>query len=75
LKAIGLPGGHSWELVTVKVGSTSSRHDSFLLDNQVTYFKRPVIPGRSINDVELNFTVNIFNLLAAPHALQKETVT
>ena len=55
LKAIGLLGGCGWELVTVKIGSTSNHHDSLLLDNQIAYFKRPVVSNRPIDDVELNF--------------------
>ncbi len=56
LKVIGLLGGCSWELVTVKIGSSSALHDSLLLDNQVAYFKRLEVPDRPIDDVELNFT-------------------
>ena len=56
LKVIGLLGGCSWELVTVKVGSSSALHDLLLLDNQVVYFKRLVVPDRPIDDVELVFT-------------------
>ena len=50
LKAIGLPGGSGWVLVTIKIGSTSNRHDALLLDDQIAYTKRPVIPGRPIDD-------------------------
>ncbi len=56
LKAIGLLGGCNWELVTDKVGATSEHHDSLLPDNQVAYFKRLVIPGLPIDNLELNFT-------------------
>ena len=69
LKAIGLLGGCSWELVTVKVGAISEHHESLLLDNQVAYFKRPVIPGRPIDDVELNFTMS---RLSSPLIPRKE---
>jgi hypothetical protein len=58
LKAICVLGGCSWELVTVKIGSTSNRHDSLLLDNQIAYFKRLVVPGSPIDNVALNFTMS-----------------
>jgi hypothetical protein len=58
LKAIGLLGGSGWELVTVTIRSDPERHQSLLLDDQSAYFKRPVITGRPIDDVELNFQLS-----------------
>jgi hypothetical protein len=58
LKVVGLLGGCGWELVTIKIGAISEHHDSLLLNNQVAYFKRPIISGRPIDDVVLNFTMN-----------------
>lgn len=58
-KAIGLLGLAGWELVSVQHGNSyggqSSRNeDAILWNNQIAYFKRPVIPGRAINEPKLD---------------------
>jgi hypothetical protein len=58
-KALSLLGSNGWELVSVQFGnrneSGSEYHDSGYIrwDNRVAYLKRPILPGRSVDEPKL----------------------
>jgi hypothetical protein len=54
-RAMALLGVAGWELVSVQHGTTAGTlyNGRILWDNVVAYFKRPVVPGRAIDEPEL----------------------
>jgi hypothetical protein len=52
-KAMGLLGQAGWELVSVQHGNLEAEHKALLRNEAVAYFKRPVQPGRGIDEPAL----------------------
>ncbi len=57
-KAMGLLGAAGWELVSVQHGNKYGgqipyQQHGLIWDNRVAYFKRPVVPGRAVDEPKL----------------------
>lgn len=59
-RAMGLPGGYGWELVSVQLGNDprideDQTNEALILYNRVAFFKRPVVAGRAVDQPALPF--------------------
>ena len=61
VEAMGLLGSNGWELVSVQHGNRYGGgpmpgfDNGIMWDNRVAYFKRPIVPGRAVDEPKLGF--------------------